>query len=137
MKKRKLVHLPTRKQIRKWVEALRSGEYTQTKSHLQDEHGHCCLGVGCEVSINKRFLKRDGHGFLIGATPRIVQPVRPWLKNIDDSFKTIMGRRLTTLNDSEGFTFDEIADMLELAFIHNDPQYLYESEEAGPVFNKN
>ena len=34
---------------RKWVEALRSGKYAQTKSHLRDEHGYCCLGVLCDL----------------------------------------------------------------------------------------
>jgi hypothetical protein len=33
----------------KWVEALRSGEYKQTRNYLQDEYGFCCLGVLCEV----------------------------------------------------------------------------------------
>lgn len=30
---------------------LRSGKYKQTKGHLADESGYCCLGVACEVSI--------------------------------------------------------------------------------------
>ncbi len=35
----------------KWVKALRSGKYTQTKNHLCDSVGHCCLGVLCELYI--------------------------------------------------------------------------------------
>lgn len=31
-----------------WLEALRSGEYCQTKGQLVDEHGYCCLGVLAE-----------------------------------------------------------------------------------------
>ena len=34
-----------------WIEALRSGEYSQTQSTLSDEDGFCCLGVLCEVAI--------------------------------------------------------------------------------------
>ncbi len=34
---------------RKWVEALRSGKYAQTKSHLRDHTGYCCLGVLCDI----------------------------------------------------------------------------------------
>lgn len=30
---------------RKWVEALRSGKYTQTVGTLRDGYGYCCLGV--------------------------------------------------------------------------------------------
>ena len=35
----------------KWVKALRSGKYTQTKNNLCDDVGHCCLGVLCELYI--------------------------------------------------------------------------------------
>ena len=31
--------------IRKWIEALRSGEYNQTSGTLHDKNGFCCLGV--------------------------------------------------------------------------------------------
>ncbi len=35
----------------KWVEALRSGEYSQATGHLHDKEngGYCCLGVLCKV----------------------------------------------------------------------------------------
>ena len=32
-----------------WVDALRSGKYTQTKRHLSDNDGFCCLGVACDI----------------------------------------------------------------------------------------
>ena len=37
----------------KWVAALRSGEYKQTKGKLADVERaeHCCLGVLCEMAI--------------------------------------------------------------------------------------
>lgn len=34
----------------KWIDALRSGEYKQTKGTLRDTNGHCCLGVLCDVA---------------------------------------------------------------------------------------
>jgi len=38
----------------KWVEALRSGEYRQTKHKLHTKRGgFCCLGVLCEVAIKE------------------------------------------------------------------------------------
>ena len=42
---------------KKWVEALTSGEFKQTKKHLRDTKGHCCLGVLCEV-----YRKETGKG---------------------------------------------------------------------------
>src|SRR3954467_3257157 len=42
----------TPKEVRaKWVAALRSGEYKQTKSYLHDEQGYCCLGVLCDLAV--------------------------------------------------------------------------------------
>lgn len=38
------------KQVKdKWIAALRSGKYKQTRGFLGDMNGHCCLGVLCEV----------------------------------------------------------------------------------------
>lgn len=33
----------------KWIKALRSGEYQQTKGRLKRDDGFCCLGVLCDV----------------------------------------------------------------------------------------
>jgi hypothetical protein len=33
----------------KWLEALRSGNYAQTKETLKDKRGYCCLGVLCDA----------------------------------------------------------------------------------------
>jgi hypothetical protein len=35
----------------RWIEALRSGKYAQTTSHLSDKNGFCCLGVLCDLYI--------------------------------------------------------------------------------------
>ncbi len=34
----------------KWLEALESGKFLQTRGHLHDRQGFCCLGVACEIS---------------------------------------------------------------------------------------
>lgn len=34
----------------KWVAALESGEYSQTRSKLHNNSGYCCLGVACVVA---------------------------------------------------------------------------------------
>jgi hypothetical protein len=34
---------------RKWIEALRSGKYRQTRQYLMDDGGYCCLGVLCVI----------------------------------------------------------------------------------------
>lgn len=52
---------PNKERLRLWSEALRSGEYLQTKDILRttpvpgdttaDKFAYCCLGVACEVAI--------------------------------------------------------------------------------------
>ena len=32
-----------------WISALQNGMYAQTKEHLRDEIGFCCLGVACDL----------------------------------------------------------------------------------------
>jgi hypothetical protein len=34
----------------KWVEALRSGKYEQTRHTVRDHRGFCCLGVLCDIA---------------------------------------------------------------------------------------
>jgi hypothetical protein len=34
---------------RKWVEALRSGKYQQTRYRMRDRDKFCCLGVLCDL----------------------------------------------------------------------------------------
>lgn len=34
----------------KWLKALRSGKYQQTKHTLHDGNGYCCLGVACNIA---------------------------------------------------------------------------------------
>jgi hypothetical protein len=35
---------------KKWIDALRSGEYPQARGALTDGEGFCCLGVLCKIS---------------------------------------------------------------------------------------
>lgn len=34
---------------KQWVNALRSGQYTQASGNLRSNLGHCCLGVLCDL----------------------------------------------------------------------------------------
>jgi len=118
---------PTKKQIQKWVLALRSGEYSQTKGTLQDEQGYCCLGVACDIFIPKG-LKTvyPTTGLMIGVLPYAQSAAPKWLSQIERILETC----IPALNDygnitidkkpheqHEPFTFDEIADLLEYEYI--------------------
>ena len=56
----------------KWVDALRSGQYKQTRRRLYDmcQDAYCCLGVACEVarqwgSSDNLELTRDGESYVV------------------------------------------------------------------------
>jgi hypothetical protein len=111
---------------RKWVEALRSGEYEQAIRRLHREGAHCCLGVACRVAgltdeelggyanlthqrrwgkVRDFFGLRDGFGSY----------------NVDDGYS----RCLTDDND-EGKSFAQIADIIE-----SEPDGLFITPEAS------
>ena len=100
----------------KWVAALRSGEYTQTKESLNNCRGFCCLGVLCDISkqetgfgIEETYAENDGAENL-GLT------VRAWAGLPASSGATVeingIHSPLTHHNDS-GRTFLEISDAIE------------------------
>jgi len=119
---------PTKKQIRAWVAALRSGEYSQTNGWLQDDNGHCCLGVACDIFI-PHSLKglQESNGFMRGGMPGTQAHAPEWLRGLYE----ILGAEISGLNDDgdvsiggeineqfEPFAFDEIADLLEYEYIY-------------------
>lgn len=111
---------PTKKNIQKWVKALRSGKYKQGIFRLQSEDDrYCCLGVACKEFIGKK-ARVDSFGLLAGGIiTNISQPNAPgWLTALNDNFFLKSGRQITGLNDSGELTFDELADCLELVYIH-------------------
>ena len=113
------------KNAKLWVEALRSGKYTQTRNRLCDytTDSYCCLGVACEVFIKNSDIPlttRDSsydqgryYGGKIGSLPSIV---RKWLGLYDTSGafidRNFTSQTLAILNDG-GTTFDEIANIIE------------------------
>lgn len=102
----------------KWLAALRSGEYKQTKDVLcqlvedKGTHaGHCCLGVLCEVMGLASEVADDGKWFLDeggSAKNRIYMPTNASNRaGIRQSEGELMG-----MNDA-GKPFAEIADWIE------------------------
>lgn len=108
---------PNKKNITKWINALRSGRYKQTKYTLQDAGGYCCLGVACDVFIKPKLreLNKDKH--LCGSYPMSQSNAPLWLKLINGHFAKLASAEFADLNDYEGMTFDEIADLLQLVYI--------------------
>lgn len=108
--------------VRKWVAALRSGEYVQkrgTLSGLVYDHpdavtssvmGYCCLGVACMLTPEK--LLSHSHE-------------RKWL-GIDG----VMETKFVYMNDTLKMTFAEIADEVERLLLK--PEVNNDEKETQP-----
>ncbi len=108
-----------------WLQALRSGEYTQTKQKLRDEAGMCCLGVLCDIYEKQtgfgHWQKSDyGYRFIAKADESRLElpvPVQEWAGSRDGATFLIDGTNITIYNDGgDGInrhSFAEIADLIE------------------------
>lgn len=106
-----------KKSIEKWVQALRSGEYEQGINQLQSRYGYCCLGVACDVFISESKQELNVFGKIKGGFPDDQTNAPLWLKKINDDFYNKTGYELSVINDIKGFTFNEIADLLEAVYL--------------------
>lgn len=105
---------------KKWVAALRSGEYKQGTGQLaglyKGGYKYCCLGVLCEVYqkevggliVEEKYRKKSYSGYAL-VLPPIVQE---WvgLRTEEGNFHD--GETLSFENDN-GQTFEEIASLIE------------------------
>lgn len=120
-----------REALRSWINALNSGKFSQTKEVLQDERGYCCLGVACTLLSIGAYATEDRYGisdyvseeesfmgsFLRGSLPIQEDGAPAWLTHIDDDAHTKTGRRLSTLNDKYGWSFTDIAELLDILYL--------------------
>lgn len=123
-----------------WVEALRSGKYVQGKNALHQingqgcEHTYCCLGVVTELAVtagvlpagvlwevvqeNARYhyLAYETWGQTSGFLP---ESVGKWLEINECIDFQIDGRTESpvTLNDVLGYSFYQIADLIEAKYL--------------------
>ena len=118
---------------KKWVAKLRSGEYEQGRGYLNDDGRMCCLGVLCEVAIEDglALAKSYDHGDADTAvgygvrveTAGLPMEVVDWAdlggqlpnSTIRDGKGFPLGYHY--LNDISGYSFEQIADVVESQFI--------------------
>ena len=112
------MNMPTRKQAQKWANALRSGEFKQTLRHLQNEGGYCCLGVACKIFIPKNKQQIYHNGELSGSVPASQPNAPEWLVEVSGATQELIGTSLMSANDIKGYDFNEIADIIELLYVH-------------------
>ena len=113
---------------KKWVEALRSGEYKQTTKYLycEDKDAYCALGVGCMIAGVKDPSFLDGWSspkqvidFVemtdgVYLDPEYLEDlIVVKYEEFFDSIDTDFENRINELNEDEGASFDEIAQFIE------------------------
>ncbi len=117
------------KNAKKWVKALRSGKFRQTREKLRARNGACCcLGVACEVAIAggvkvHREWSAYAKGYAYGGeqlSGELPEEVRQWL-GLRISDGVYRNSRLTYDNDTLGLSFKQIADIIE-----SEPEGLFE-----------
>jgi hypothetical protein len=108
--------------VRKWVEALRSGKYKQTQGRLYLDGAHCCLGVVCELaglSLSPRGFYGDPFD---GSWLTLPSKAADWL-GVDFENPKIGANYASAWNDAYGKTFPEIADLIEKHWLGEEVQH--------------
>lgn len=98
--------------LKRWLDALRSGKYAQTRGHLRDKNGFCCLGVLCDVSgVGVWREGYRGEFNLDGGTTSLFmvpQEIRDGL-----GMTEYQASSLARSNDQDKLNFRQIADIVE------------------------
>ena len=122
--------------MRRWVEALESGEYEQGVGYLHDRHDNmfCCLGVACDLAYKDGVVARDQYDndepgrsseWIVRYGKAEVSTVLPdevvdWLGLADQNPEVAVdGNRfeLTHLNDALEMSFMEIAQLIRYEYL--------------------
>jgi len=95
---------------KKWVDALRSGEYKQGKGQLRlYDVSFCCLGVLCNLAMKEGLAKWENNSFL-DQEFGLPEEVTNWAGLKEGDFQIC--DNLAGMND-KGIGFEEIADVAE------------------------
>ena len=103
---------------KKWIEALRSGQYVQGQGSLRYYDKYCCLGVLCNIYYGhdkwqSTMIDVPGLYCIEGKTCHLPNEVRKKIV-ADDGTETLnFFSTLMTMNDETGSSFTEIADYIE------------------------
>jgi len=111
----------------KWVAALKSGKYEQSRLRLKTSEGYCCLGVLCDISglgkweVDERGIDKIVYKYVkendTAETALLSSTVTDWAGMINHAgqlpIEVIGVKYLFQLNDSGKMNFNQIADIIE------------------------
>lgn len=105
---------------KKWLEALRSGEYEQTLGKLRDERGFCVYGVLCDLHAKETGGEWDGSAYL-GKKGSLPGEVAGWagLPATDPTIERAAARprKVTLLELNDGVRGLSIHSFKQLALV--------------------
>lgn len=119
--------MANKKNIKKWVTALRSGEYCQGRRSLRFQDKFCCLGVACELALKSgvdlEVIHVCGIWNYDEQTGHLPKKVQNWL-GIQEKNPVLQAKLRSAqisapaavLNDQYEASFDEIADAIERTY---------------------
>jgi hypothetical protein len=105
--------------VAKWRDELRSGKYKQVLGHMiavfsdskdRNDYGYCVLGV-FESAVHRKTPLIDDTGYLSSDGSRLLGTGKR---------VSLFGRAINMLNDTDHLSFDEIADLLDIAILEHE-----------------
>lgn len=108
---------------RKWVDALRSGEYRQGKGGLRcvEDNSYCCLGVLLDVAAKEGIIEgkwEDDNDVSASYSAFVHANGELDVFTVDESLLTHHQQNPPiALNDNDGSSFEEIADYIEKEYL--------------------
>jgi hypothetical protein len=123
----------TKAQKQSWIDALRSGKYTQGQGYLKIDGRHCCLGVACELfAAEAGAVPKDhiAHGRQVTSFEKFDSGFGPRMMNFtgltslgdfwtNEAWKDSLPAHIyakgdiATINDSGDYSFQDIANIIE------------------------
>lgn len=104
------------------IEALRSGKYKQGRNQLCYKGKYCCLGVACEVAVENGCSVHVHIYEHCGVTARRYNRYVQYMPEVVADFYGFRsqqgnygGTSLLDNNDTDEFSFEQIADIIESA----------------------
>lgn len=103
-----------------WIAALRSGKYEQGHGVLKSGDKFCCLGVACELAKTFPAPNNEGQSWITSFLPiEVLEMLGGTYDSKNEAQVFAIGKgqittdELAQLNDDRGFSFSDIADILE------------------------
>jgi hypothetical protein len=93
-----------KRNMEKWIAALRSGKYKQIHDRLRGDEKNCFCAIGVACEISKLYKWADG--------VNIPHQILEWLGIPGESHFI---EKIADFNDHHRLTFDQIADKIERA----------------------